>query len=49
MIIGHDVMVQLGLLSDFKRQVLKLDGVPVPMKEPGGLIEKLDLTSHKMR
>ena len=32
MIIGHDLMVGLGLLAGFKRQVLQLYGVTVPMK-----------------
>ena len=32
MIIGRDLMVQLGLLGDFKLQVLQWDGTTVPMK-----------------
>ena len=40
MIIGHDLMLQLGLLSEFKHQVLQWDGVTVPMKEPSGLLGK---------
>ena len=32
MIIGRDLMVQQGLLSEFKHQVLQWDGVTVPMK-----------------
>ena len=32
MIIFRDLMVQLGLLSDFNHQVLQWDGVTVPMK-----------------
>ena len=32
MTIGRDLMVQLGLLDYFKRQVLQLYGVTVPMK-----------------
>ena len=32
MIIGRDLMLQLGLLANFKRQVLQWDGVNVPMK-----------------
>ena len=31
-IIGRDLMVQLGLLTKFKHQVLQWDGVTVPMK-----------------
>ena len=49
MIICRDLMVQLGLLDKFKRQVLQWDGVTTPMKEPSGLIRKPDLTSRKMR
>ena len=33
-IIGCNLMVQLGLTAKFKRQVLQLDGATVPMKEP---------------
>ena len=32
MIIGIDLMVQLGLSDNFKRQFLQLDGTTVPMK-----------------
>ena len=32
MIIGHGIVVQLGLLSDFKRKVLQWDEITVPMK-----------------
>ena len=32
MIIGCNLMVQLGLMADFKRQVLQWDGATVPMK-----------------
>ena len=38
MIIGRDLMVQLGLLDDFKRQFLQWDGDTVPMKEPISLL-----------
>ena len=38
MIIVHDLMVQIGLSNDFKRQVLQWDGATVPTKEPNGLI-----------
>ena len=38
MIIGRDLMVQLGLLGDFKHQVLQLDGVTIPIKEPISMI-----------
>ena len=40
MIIGGDLMVQLGLTSYFKRQVLHWDGATVHMKEPNGLFGK---------
>ena len=32
MIIGHNLMVQLGLLVYFKRQVLQWNGATLPMK-----------------
>ena len=34
MIIGRDLKVQLGLMDDFKRQVVQWDGATVHMKEP---------------
>ena len=49
MIIGSDLMVQLGLTTDFKHQVLQWDGETVPMKEPSGLLGKSDLNKHEMR
>ena len=49
MIIGHDLMVQLGPPADFKRQVHQWNGAAVPMKEPSGLLGELDLTSRDMR
>ena len=48
MIIGRDLMVQLGLLVDFKRQLLQWYGLTVPMKEPSGLIGQIDITSCEM-
>ena len=48
MIIGRDLMLQLGLSNDFKCQVLQWDGVNVPMKEPSGLLGQSDLTSSEM-
>ena len=48
MIIAHDLMVKLGLSAVFKRQFLQLDGVTVPMKEPRGLLGKIDLNICKM-
>ena len=46
MIILCDLMIQLGLSSDFKCQVLQWGGVTVPVKEPIVLIGKSYLTSH---
>ena len=45
MIIGRDLMVQLGLLEDFKRNFLQLDGKILPMKEPRGMLVQTDLAS----
>ena len=41
-------MVQLGLLDNFKRQLLQGTGVTVPTKEPKGLLSQTDLTSCEM-
>ena len=41
-VIGHDLMVQLGLMADFKRHVLQGCGATVPMEEPSGLMGKSD-------
>ena len=49
MIIGHDLMAQLGLSDGFKRQVLEWDDATVTMKEPSGLIGQTYLTSYDMR
>ena len=49
MIIGRDLMVQIVLTADFKRQVLQLDGATVRMKEPSGLLGKSDITKRQMR
>ena len=32
MIVGHDLMVQLGLPTNIKHQLLQQDGVTIPMK-----------------
>ena len=48
MIIGHDLVVQLGLTANFKRQVLQWDGAAVPMKYPIELLGKQYLTSSEM-
>ena len=49
MIIVRNMMVKMGLSSNFKRQVIQWDGDKVPMKEPRGLLGQTDLTSRKMR
>ena len=38
MIIGNDLMVQLGLLEKNKCQLLQWDGTNIPMKEQSGLL-----------
>ena len=48
MIIGRDLMVQLGLTADFKRQFLQWDGTNVHMKEPSNLIGQTDLTKREI-
>ena len=48
MIIGHVLMVQLGLASKFKRQVLQWDGATVHMKESSGLLGQSDLNNFEM-
>ena len=47
--IGRDLMVQLGLTADFKRQVLQWDGATINMKGPRSLLGKSDLTKREMR
>ena len=49
MIIDHDLMVKLGLTTDFKHKVLQWDGETVPMKETSGLLGKSDLNKREMR
>ena len=48
MIIGSDLLVQIGLLAEFKHQVLQWDGVTVPMKEHSGMLGKSDITSREI-
>ena len=48
MIIGRDLMLELGLSSDFKHQFLQWDGTTGPMKEPSGILGKSDLTQREM-
>ena len=49
MITGRDLMVHLGLTSNFKRQFLKWDGATVHMKDPSNLLGKSYLTKREMR
>ena len=49
MIICSDLMVQLGLTGDFKRQFLQWDCATLHMKEPSSFLGKYNLTKRKMR
>ena len=49
MIIGRDLMVQIGLTADFKRQFFQWDDATWHMKEPSNLLGKSDLTKREMR
>ena len=49
MIISCELVVQLGLMANFKRQVLQRDGSTVHMKAPTGLLGKLDLINRNIR
>ena len=42
-------MVQVGLMADFKGQVLQWDGATVHNKEPRNLLGQSDLTKREMR
>ena len=48
MIIGHDLMTQLVLTDNFKRQAPQWDDAPIPMNEPSGLLGKSDLGKRKI-
>ena len=48
MIKGSDLMVQLGLTSNFKRQILQWDGTALHMKEPSGLLGKSNVNKREM-
>ena len=48
MIIGRDLMIQLGMLARFKCQVLCWDGVTVPMTQPRSVLGKSYLNVHEM-
>ena len=49
MIIGIDLVVQLGLTTDLQRRFPQWYCIQLPMKEPSGLLGKSDLTSREMR
>ena len=49
MIIFRDLMVQLGLTANFKRQATQWGGATVQVKEPSGLLGKSDLNKRDMR
>ena len=48
MIIGRDLMVQIGLTANFKHQVLQWNGTTVHVKESRNLLGKSDLTKREM-
>ena len=48
-IIGRDLMIKIALTAYFQRQSLKWYVATVPIKEPSGLLGKLDLSKHEMR
>ena len=48
MIMCCDLMVRLGLTTNFNFQVLKYDGATVPMKGPRGILGKSDLNMRNM-
>ena len=49
MIISNDLVLQIGLSTDFNHKFLQWDGAKVPMKEPSGLLGQTDSTSCEMR
>ena len=48
MIIGHDLMVQLGLTANFKCQFVQWDGNTVHVKESRNFLGQYDLTKRDM-
>ena len=42
-------MIQLGLIDDFKQQVLQSDGATVHMKEPRNLLGQSDIIKREIR
>ena len=49
MIIGRDLMVQLGLMDNFNFQFLQWYGATIHMKKPRNLLGQSNITKHKMR
>ena len=49
MIIGHDLVVQLGLKTKFGSQIMEWDDMFVTMKEPGNFLGKSNLTQQDTR
>ena len=49
MIIHGDLMVQIGLTAEFKRQSHQCDGATLHMIEPRGLLGLSDIHKHDMR
>ena len=49
MIIGRDLMIQIGLLNNFRREVIKRDGVTLSVKELICLPGQTYITSSEMR
>ena len=48
MIIGRELMVQLGLTANLKRQLLQWDGATVHMNDPSSLLGQSDITKSEM-
>ena len=48
MIIFRELMVQLGLLANFKCQLFQCDSITVPIEQSRGLLNQTDLTSRKI-
>ena len=49
MIIGRDLMVQLGLTYNLKCQELQCDGATIHIKEPRSLLGQYDIPKRDMR
>ena len=49
MIIFRDLMVELGMMGNFKLQILKWDFITVYMKETSSLLGKYDLNKREIR